>query len=551
MRKWIIMREKTLFYPNPDNIWVGSLASLSIAIFAWGTYTFTSKVWAPRLWYGLESFYSSIVPESIIVILITLSLYCSTIKRQALRILSPTIVIISLYILIDATFFFLGRLPRISDISSFSGLLESAPHLAITGSLLTAGTLVLSSVLLSKNIKGDRHAGSTQKNIFRVLAACTILLTLNPSIISPYIIKRHSSEAKTVQLNGRISSFLYYKSTEDQYQKLFEEISGDAQSWPETQLFPGEIHSLRNIHYIVLESFIDPRLIKGTQFKTSPLAPALSDLLDGATFSRTLSPVYGGGTAQAEFELLVGLPALAQIGSIDFNVLGGKPMKSFVSSLNEQGYEAFATIATSSIYFNSRNAYKSIGFGSVDFLEETKSFRKNPNDVQIFDGDLLRYNLSKVSHRLESHAKPFINYVLGMYGHIPFRRNLKDRPDRIEVNTNIEAIKKISNQFYYRTDALANYIRELQRLDPESIIYITSDHLPALPTGSSIYSLDERMNISLLFENSKLQDLEPIEFYKIPWNIWARLTKKPIMDEPKKSSLEKEYIKQLAKSRGI
>ncbi len=74
------------------------------------------------------------------------------------------------------------------------------------------------------------------------------------------------------------------------------------------------------------------------------------------------SPIYGGGTAQAEFELLTGIQALSKVNRIEFNVMQGRNISSFVKKLNQNNYKTIATIATGSGFFNSIQAYKSIGF---------------------------------------------------------------------------------------------------------------------------------------------------------------------------------------------
>jgi len=139
--------------------------------------------------------------------------------------------------------------------------------------------------------------------------------------------------------------------------------------------------------------------------------------------------------------------------------MDGNKASSFVNQLKKMRYKALATIATNKGYFNSPQAYRSLGFNEISFLEENGNFKKTDGDVRIFDGILLEHNLIKVRNILKESDSPIFNYVLGMYGHVPYERNLKERPDVIDVNHDDRRIHRIANQFYYRTKAIAEYIK--------------------------------------------------------------------------------------------
>ena len=64
----------------------------------------------------------------------------------------------------------------------------------------------------------------------------------------------------------------------------------------------------RNVHMIVLESFWDPMALTAAGLSEDPLDPAFRELRAQTGHSRTLSPVFGGYTANAEFEVLCGFP---------------------------------------------------------------------------------------------------------------------------------------------------------------------------------------------------------------------------------------------------
>lgn len=122
--------------------------------------------------------------------------------------------------------------------------------------------------------------------------------------------------------------------------------------------------------------------------------------------------------------------------------------------------------------------------------------------------------------------KPFVNYVLGYYGHVPYKREYKKRPNAIDVRLKAESnqvLKDITNQFYYRTGAVAEYLKQLYRIDPSSVILIISDHLPCILNSKINYDFSKYTNISLLVSNRKFIDVSGFKYYQISYKIWELL----------------------------
>ncbi len=251
------------------------------------------------------------------------------------------------------------------------------------------------------------------------------------------------------------------------------------------------LNDTRNIHILVLESFLDPQRFTRLQFRTPP-APARFDALrKDMHISR--SPVFGGGTAQVEFEILCGVPAMELYSPAEFNMFTGSPTPCLPNLLAGAGYRTVATQSYKPDFFNSEKAYQSMGFQETNFpsvyAENRKTYLKYeiPNSY-IFDGDLLSQNLLYVK-KLLAEGKPFFNYVLGTYGHLPHITDTRRFPPKVDV----VGVKPGSQpylaiqQFYYRAGAVADYINQLRKMDPDSLILVTSDHLPPLDGGPWIY----------------------------------------------------------------
>ena len=259
----------------------------------------------------------------------------------------------------------------------------------------------------------------------------------------------------------------------------------------EPSLLQDVLKEKRNIYILVLESFLDPQQFAKLQYRTPPAPPRFALLRKNMHIAQ--SPVFGGGTAQAEFEVLCGVPAYKLYSSAEFNMLNGSPTPCLPNLLAEAGYRTVATQPYKPEFFNSDKAYRSLGFQEVNFPSiyagnRPTYLKYDIPESYIFDGDLFEQNLSYVQ-KLIADGRPFLNYVLGIYGHMPHQTDTKRFPPMVDI----DGVRKGSQtylaiqQFYYRAGAVADYVQKLREMDPRGIILITSDHLPPLDLGQRTY----------------------------------------------------------------
>ena len=531
---------------------IGYLKMLSIYLivtfFIIALYIELSEYWL-SIGGGSPNVFKIEVPFVLTIMTIT---YFSKVKNRVIKYVFPVIPILVSYSLFDIFYSFSGRGPRLSDLQNFHSLFDFSPGMAF-GLILVASFIPLSICFLIYHAYKEYSSLHLRFSLFIKLSAlfAIIFLMSTDAFLDQYTTFFNYitwSENKTIRENGRFSNFIFYAYKEQQnLLKLKGYQSSDIDI--HNALYPGSIDKTRNVHIVVLESFIDPRLLQDIQFNTSPLANELKPYLinKGGGFSHVMSSVHGGDTAQSEFEILTGLKAFRKLDSIEFNAMKGGEISGFISRLKQYDYGAIATIATGYSYFNSKTAYKSLGFNDVTFLDKT-NFTKNKGDKYIFDGDVLEYNLKKVKRILKKGNKPIFNYVLGMYGHHPYDRNESDRPSVIKTKHEDNRLLRISNQFYYRTKALAKYLKKLSIIDPSSIIYITSDHLPPLIEEGINYKFDSNINISLLLNEGTPIEVSGKKYYEIPWLIWDILSETERERVFKNGDMENLYFKALSES---
>ncbi len=523
---------------------------LSAVFLIFITYTELSRQWTPIGGTNAHQYYFEIP----LLLVLSLLFYFPKIESKLIKYLIPTIPTLTIYLCFDVFYNFLQRSLRPSDLENVNTIFDFSLWLSFSLISVTLVAIFSIAFLLHQAYKTYPAKRFASSLLFKMISLIIIVTVLSSQTLSRYLEDSYIditwSQQGTIRKNGRFASIIHHGIQEQQnLLKLSKYASPSNTTNIQNTLYPGTLKNHQNIHFIVLESFIDPRLLVDVRFNKNPLAPELAAYLHkNHDFSNAISPTYGGGTAQAEFEILTGIKALAKVRSVEFNIMNGSKASSLANKLRSTGYRTVATIATNSGYFNSPLAYKSLGFDRVYFLEEESDFKKTNGDSVIFDGDALNYSLKLISSMLNESNAPVFSYVLGMYGHGPYKRNLEKRPDIIEIDHEDERLHRISNQFFYRTKALAEHIKKLISIDPNAIIYITSDHLPPIIGKKIRYQHDKYTNISLLLDTATPIDTKNRKYFEIPWLIWDLLTKTEHPRALTDNDMEDIYFRVLAES---
>ena len=329
------------------------------------------------------------------------------------------------------------------------------------------------------------------------------------------------SDTKSAERNGRFA-MLFYKEAERLNALQLTDAYRDRASYEdkisEKLGMLKQVSNQKNVHLIVLESFLDPRLFKRMRFSQSPVHPEFKRLFN-KKLGLSISSVFGGSTAQAEFEVLCGVPALEKLSSVEFNVFTGSAVYCMPGIMSRMGYQTIATNAYKPNFFNALPAYKGLGFNEIYFPQEFTSTGSSYLSVggvgdedYLFDGKLFDQNLEFIANKLkDNNGAPIFNYMMTIYGHTPHILDKKLRPEIIKVQSDYadDHLQRSTNQFYYRTQAIAKYVKELIKLDKNSLIILVSDHVPPLRNGPNTYrKLDYMGNIENYYYYNRLMIID-------------------------------------------
>jgi len=420
-------------------------------------------------------------------------------KNNHYRYFLALLPIIGFYLFYDYYFISFGKVFKICDFSELPELIDVLPFWQIA-----LYVTILLHVFFIIGINLNKLWYRYVLPAF-IIISLILLIAIKPiwyleGLVKPFAAFGDSpwSDQNTAQ-NGYLTSLLYFEAMMANSKAIANEIYGDGVAYEKSQdeltQFLKEKGKPRNIHIVVLESFFNPALFEKITYNDLIYAKEFSTMLNNHE-SAVISPVFGGHTAQAEFEVLCGVPALHKYSSIEFNSFTGDSVFCVPHLLKNMGYRVVASNSYKPSFFNAINAYKGIGFSEIYFPRQYAPKSNTymslvDQEKYIFDGDLFEQNLAFVKeHLAQKDHPPMFNYLLGVYGHLPFTLDEKRHPVRLKAKVNKKPLndeyQRATNQIYYRTQALAAYLEKLIKLDPNSLIIIMGDHVPKL-AGTQFY----------------------------------------------------------------
>jgi Sulfatase len=249
---------------------------------------------------------------------------------------------------------------------------------------------------------------------------------------------------------------------------LLDAVPEDKPTEPEKTFVP------RNIHLVLLESFWDPNRLKKAGYNQNPLSPEFRKLWKSTDYSNAMPPVFGGYTANSEFEVLCGFPVTKDNVKFERQLKNSVPCLPHI--LAEKGYRTIASHPNVPVFWNRVNAYRNVGFQTywsiADFVQD------DMNREFMADATLYRQVMEKISDSLDK-KEPMLDYIVTYFGHWNYPLGAA-RPSKITAKSKVEEVTTYANTIYYKSRELMTFIDLMRKRDPDGIIVVFGDHLPFL-----------------------------------------------------------------------
>ncbi|MFC5700854.1 sulfatase-like hydrolase/transferase [Cohnella faecalis] len=240
-----------------------------------------------------------------------------------------------------------------------------------------------------------------------------------------------------------------------------------------------------NIIVMMSEAFWDPTVMQEVQFDKDPL-PFFHSLQEKYSTGTLLSPTFGGGTANIEFEALTGLTTrFFHDGSIAYLRYVKKPIDTLASILSRQGYKSTAVHSYHNWFYDRADVYRNFGFDNFVSGE----FFHRPNQIGPFMDD--RDFVTRVVKEMKASEEPDFIHAVTMLNHGPYRADRYQKYTN-HVHGNLSADAKQVLESYTQSlmdvdESIKLFISQLEELNEPTILILFGDHLPLLGEDYEVY----------------------------------------------------------------
>ncbi len=239
-----------------------------------------------------------------------------------------------------------------------------------------------------------------------------------------------------------------------------------------------------NVVLVLSESFTDPTRLEGFDLARDPI-PKIRRQMQQGTSGTMLAQLYGGGTANMEFETLTG----QSIGLFEPQL--SSPYQMLVSEYEEypsavgwfasHGHRPIAVHPYLTTFYKRNKVYDTFGF--EEFVHDTTMSEQNRIEDNEFISD--RSAFDEVEKQIRDDDQPLMVNLVTMQNHIPVDGNYSDPIPVTGVDGGqAERISNYARGLSYTDDALADFLAGLRRSKERTVVLFYGDHLPGIYDGS-------------------------------------------------------------------
>jgi phosphoglycerol transferase MdoB-like AlkP superfamily enzyme len=233
-----------------------------------------------------------------------------------------------------------------------------------------------------------------------------------------------------------------------------------------------------NVIMLVIESFMDP-LDLGVHFTSDPI-PTFHSISRQYSSGHVVVPVFGGTSANTEYELMTGLSMyFLPDSSCPYRQYLNQDIPSLPRELHRYGYKSVAIPADPPYLFNHRAAYRHLGFDRWIFPETDPNTPRSPDDEYASDEAIADAVIAE-SRR----GSPFFIYAFTGGTHFPWEYpDYNDSPLDIAQSFPKKyrsVLKTYINSLNVADSSLKKLISYFEKADQKTVILVMGDHMPAL-----------------------------------------------------------------------
>lgn len=272
-----------------------------------------------------------------------------------------------------------------------------------------------------------------------------------------------------------------------------------------------------NIVVIMSEAFWDINQLD-VELSRNPIS-FFDQLKKESISGELIVPVFGGGTANTEYEVLTGmtLKNYPWDWHVVYRESMDEPTPSLASILSEYGYETIALHPYYPWYYRRDEVYPMLGFHqfiSIENMEDAQQIGPFVSDAYVTD---------LIIDLIEDNEKPIFNFTVTMQNHGPYHneRFADDSEEKINVLTPIndeasDLLACYAQGLYYSDLELKRLIDYLSVWDEPTLLVFFGDHLPMLGEDFLVYR-----EAGFIGDESADVLKDEVKMMSVPYLVWA------------------------------
>ena len=242
----------------------------------------------------------------------------------------------------------------------------------------------------------------------------------------------------------------------------------------------------QTVIFVLSESFADPNRLSGISI-SQDILPNIKKIMGDHTSGTMISDGYGGGTANMEWQSLVGLPMYnmsESISTINTEVVPKMPFIPSISDSFDPENRIAIHLGDASTYLRNRFYLDKLGFSSFIAVKNGTTNVKDYYRLGFFPSDQSTYE--NVLKAINSGEKQFLS-VITYQNHIPYSHG-----DPSELVATGQAFSEDENisltsfaRLIYQTDTeTQHFLNQLSHLKEKVTVVFYGDHLPGFYPAS-------------------------------------------------------------------
>lgn len=247
---------------------------------------------------------------------------------------------------------------------------------------------------------------------------------------------------------------------------------------------------------LLSETFSDPTRVPGVSFDKDPI-PYVRQLKTETTSGLMLSPGYGGGTANIEYQALTGLSMANYSSTLSVAYQQLVPSLKWAYTFNQAWNDANGEDSSIAIHAYNRNMYfrdlnyKKFGFSKFYATDgKPKLTNLQPIDSAWYASDESLYD--QILKQIGSDDTNMFYQVVTMQNHMPYSDFYENNQFKdLDTSQGLQDTEKTNIETYakglsYTDQATQEFLSKLNEIDRPITVIFYGDHLPGIyPTASS------------------------------------------------------------------